>query len=306
MIDINVPPNDFINTFNIKNGTVGVIGFGYVGQAVENYFKKATRVLVYDNAKEMNTLDDVVSQAEVIFVAVPTPMLPTGACYTGIVESVIGDIKNAAKRLSRNLNSFVIVLKSTVNPGFTEEMQEKHFDMRIVFSPEFLTEKNSLKDFENQNRVVLGGDEEDCLIVFKFFQGVDPARIENDRCLMVQCYPTVAEMAKLFTNGILMTKILFSNEIYMMCQKLGIEYEEVRMLACLDHRIGSSHTTVPGPDGQQGAGGHCFPKDIRNLQYVARELGIAEKIFTAVIDRNNEVREDKDWEKMKGRAVIDG
>ena len=126
--------------------------------------------------------------------------------------------------------------------------------------------------------------------------------IESGRILIGDC---VAEMAKLYTNGILMTKVVFSNEIYQMCQKLGINYEEVRAIACLDPRIGPSHTTVPGHDGHLGAGGSCFPKDINNLRAAAKEMGVPERIFSAVIERNNEVRPEKDWEQLKGRAVVD-
>jgi UDP-glucose 6-dehydrogenase len=54
-----------------------------------------------------------------------------------------------------------------------------------------------------------------------------------------------------------------------------------------------------------GAGGHCFPKDMHNLRFTARKYGVDEKMFTAVLERNNEVREEKDWEKMGDRAVTD-
>lgn len=304
MIDIKA--TDFVEKFDIKQGTIGVVGYGYVGKAVENFFKRACTVLVYDKAMpDQNTLSDVVGKAEVIFVCVPTPMRPTGECYTGIVEEVINNIREEARKLDRNLDSFIVVIKSTVRPGFTEELQGKNLNMRIVFSPEFLTEKNSLQDFVNTNRVIIGGDEEDALVVFKYFQGTVPERVANDKVLLLQCESTVAEMVKLFTNGILMTKILFSNEVFLMCQKLGVEFEEVRQLSVLDARIGASHTSVPGHDGQLGAGGHCFPKDINNLRFAAWEMGIPERIFSAVIERNEEVREDKDWLKMEGRAVID-
>lgn len=304
MLDIKA--TDFNQTFDISKGTVGVVGHGYVGQAVEHLFKKGCKVLVYDKAKpELGTLTDILKQAEVIFVCVPTPMRSDGSCFTGIVEEVLQNIKQTAKDVGRNLDSFVVVIKSTVWPGFTEKMQAENLNMRLLFSPEFLTEKNSIQDFEKVNRIILGGDEEDANVVFCFFKGVIPERVENDRCLLLQCDSTVAEMVKLYTNGILMTKILFSNEMFLMCQKLGIPYEEVRVLACLDNRIGASHTSVPGHDGQLGAGGHCFPKDINNLRFTAWKMQIPERIFTAVIERNNEVRDDKDWLKMQGRAVID-
>jgi len=222
-----------------------------------------------------------------------------------IIESVIQDIKETAQKIERNLDSFILVTKSTVWPGFTEEMQNKHFGMRLAFSPEFLTEKNSIQDFKNTNRIILGGDEDDCLVVYKYFYATIPERVETDQTLLLRCEPTVAETVKLYANGMLFTKIMFSNEMYQICQKLGIEYNEVRMLACLDTRIGIGHTSVPGHDGQLGAGGHCFPEDMHNLKAFAKEIGVNEKIFTAVLERNTEVREDKDWEKMKGRAVID-
>lgn len=303
-MDIN--STDFIGGFEISKGTIGVIGHGYVGQAVASFFDRSCRVLVYDKIKpELKTLTDVVEHSDLIFVCVPTPMRSDGSCYTGIVESVIQEIENTAKEIERNMNDFIVIVKSTVPPGFTEEMQGSHLNMRIMFSPEFLTEKNSVKDFEKTNRIILGGDEEDARIVFKFFEGIIPDRVANDQTVLLQCQPTVAEMTKLYANGILATKVMFSNEVFLMCEKLGIEFNEVRFLAVLDPRIGEGHTRVPGPDGHLGYGGHCFPKDLSNLRFTARELGVSERIFSAVLERNEEVRDDHDWEQMKGRAVTD-
>jgi UDPglucose 6-dehydrogenase len=312
-IDIN--STDFVSKFDPSQGTVGVIGYGYVGRAVEQFFRWVTdengnpkqlfNVKVYDKAKpDMDTLSDVVASAEIIFVCVPTPMRKDGSCHTGIVESVLKDILAEAERQARNPSSFVVVVKSTVYPGFTDEMRAK-YPIRLVFSPEFLTEKNSVQDFENTNRVLLGGDVEDGRVAFKFFEARLYDKIMLNQVVIVGCESKEAEMAKLFTNGILMTKVLFCNEMFLLCQKMGIDYEEVRTLATLDFRIGVSHTYVPGHDGSLGAGGHCFPKDINNLRNVCRQQGVPEKLFTAVIERNNEIRENKDWEEMKGRAVID-
>jgi UDPglucose 6-dehydrogenase len=312
-IDINA--TDFVPKFDPAQATVGVIGYGYVGRAVEQFFRWKTDengnpaqlfdTKVFDKAKpEMDTLADVVGKAEIIFVCVPTPMRKDGACHTGIVESVLKDILDEAARQDRSPNNFVVVVKSTVYPGFTDEMKKK-YPLRLLFSPEFLTEKNSVQDFENTNRVLLGGDIEDGRVAFKFFEARLYEKLLLNQVVIVGCESKEAEMAKLFTNGILMTKVLFCNEMYQLCQKMGIDYEEVRTLATLDFRIGVSHTYVPGHDGSLGAGGHCFPKDINNLRNVCRQQGVPEKLFTAVIDRNNEIREDKDWEKMKDRAVID-
>lgn len=304
MIDINAA--EFIKTFDPKNATIGVVGHGYVGQAVEAFFKDVCNVVVHDKAKpDLSTLNDVVARSEVIFVCVPTPMKNDGSCHTGIVEDVLRGIRASAKEIGRNKDSFICVIKSTVPASFTEKMQDELLPMRIVFSPEFLTEKSSISDFKKTNRIVLGGDSADALVVAKYFESVQPDRVLTEKLAIIGCDATVAEMVKLYTNGILMTKVLFANEIYQICQRLGVDYEEVRQITMLDPRIGSGHTKVPGHDGQLGAGGHCFPKDINNLRALCRELGVNEKIFTAVIERNVELREDKDWERMKDRAVID-
>ena len=308
MLDIN--STDFFTNFKMSEGTVGLVGHGFVGKAVDAFFFGKCKVLVHDKAMpELQTLKEVVAGSEVIFVCVPTPMRKDGSCFTGFIEEVLGNIKETARGLNRNLDTFVVVIKSTVYPGFTEEMQNKFLPMRITFSPEFLTEKNSVQDFKETNRIIVGGDEDDAVIVCKYFAEADPARLELEdpwkRRLIMQTDPTTAEMVKLYANGILTAKVIFSNEVYQICQKLGTNYEEVRMLAVLDSRIGAGHTIVPGPDGQLGYGGHCFPKDIQNLRAVAKQCGVQEKMFTAMIDRNDELRENKDWLEMKERAVTE-
>jgi UDPglucose 6-dehydrogenase len=295
----------------MADATVGLVGHGFVGKAVDAFFNKKCKVLINDKAKpELQTLKDVVAESELIFVCVPTPMRKDGSCYTGFIEEVLQSIKETARGMNRNLDSFIVVVKSTVYPGFTEAMQEKHLPMRVTFSPEFLTEKNSIEDFKKTNRIIVGGDEDDAVVVCKYFYEADPEACDPEKCPdpwklrnILQTDPTTAEMVKLYANGILTAKVIFSNEVHQICQKLGTNYDEVRMLACLDGRIGAGHTLVPGPDGQLGYGGHCFPKDIQNLRAVARDVGVQEKLFTAMIDRNDELREKKDWLDMKERAV---
>lgn len=305
MIDINAL--DFNTTFDLKKATVGIIGQGFVGSAIKAYFDKhETRVVAYDKFKpEFGTLDDIIKEAEVVFVCVPTPMRQTGECYTGIVQSVLTDISNKAKEIGRPGNTFVVCIKSTLPPGFTKWAKEVWKDLRIVFSPEFLTEKNAVRDMLQANRVVVGGDNDDIKVVLQFFLAADARRVDEGKCLLVGCDPTVAEMVKLYTNGLLFTKVLFSNEVYKMCEGLGIPYEDVRVVSCIDPRIGPSHTIVPGHDGDLGAGGHCFPKDMTNLKFEAAKLGIPEKMFTAVLTRNEEIRKNKDWLEMADRAVTE-
>ena len=71
----------------------------------------------------------------------------------------------------------------------------------------------------------------------------------------------------------------------------------------LDKRIGNSHLNVPGPDGDLGFGGHCFPKDLSALIKLSDDLGSINYLLKSVVKTNNKVRKNRDWEKMKGRAV---
>ena len=115
-----------------------------------------------------------------------------------------------------------------------------------------------------------------------------------------------AEMIKLFRNNYLATKVSFCNEISQFCQLKDINYENVRKLAVLDSRIGASHSMVPGPDGKQGFGGTCFPKDTNSLRYEMSESGMKSYIIHAAIERNIKVdRVEQDWNSNKGRAVVD-
>lgn len=328
---MSIQDKDFVSDFKLEDATVGQIGYGFIGNAVVELFRPFCNVVVYDKFQAQknyegrerlpkvalcNDLDSVVKLADVIFAAVPTPMRRTGECDTSIIESVVQEVQNTAIRIRRDINDFILVIKSTVPPGFTKKMQDK-YALRILFSPEFLTEANAVQDFKKANRVLLGGDIEDARIVFKFFEGVWPSRVlgpaydpshPDGPVQIIQCESGVAEMVKLSTNVHLTAKVMISNELYLICEKAGIPYEDVKLLTQLDRRIGTSHMNVPGPDGHLGYGGHCFVKDTQSLGFISEQLGASTQggsLFRDLHERNLEIREDRDWEAQKGRAVSD-
>ena len=116
---------------------------------------------------------------------------------------------------------------------------------------------------------------------------------------------TTSELIKYFINCFLASKVSFANEFYQICDSLGADYSRVVSGALLDKRIGTSHLSVPGPDGDFGFGGHCFPKDLNAMIHAAEKLDIDPTILKATKLKNTEVRNNKDWEAMKGRAVSD-
>jgi UDPglucose 6-dehydrogenase len=112
-------------------------------------------------------------------------------------------------------------------------------------------------------------------------------------------------MVKYLTNIFLATKVAFANEMKIACDAIGIDYKKVIEYSLHDHRLGQSHWDVPGPDGKLGFGGSCFPKDINALIHFFDRHGLDNKLLKSVWETNLKVRPERDWEKLKGRAIVD-
>ena len=276
---------------------VGIVGQGFVGTAVREGLKGFFNIETYDIAIEStcNSLEEVCEKSKILFVCLPTPMISSGVdsgrCYVGIVEETLEKINSLNKCQT-------IVVKSTIPPGTTSHWNKKFENIDIVFNPEFLTEANSINDFKNQNRIIIGGPKKAASRVRRLFVKAFP------KVKIIKTDSTYAEMVKYITNCFLATKVSFANEMYQICEGLDIDYDKVIEYTIQDERLGYSHWNVPGPDGDYGYGGHCFPKDIKALIRVAQDLQIPPKILQATDTKNSEVRKNRDWEKQKGRAVI--
>jgi len=274
---------------------LGVIGAGIVGNAFYEGMRHAFEVLRYDKRSECSDVGSIVELLQEvdgpIFVSVPTPMNSDGSASTNIVFDVVNNIYGWGDR--------IVVIKSTVPPGTTARLNHSFGPtLSVVFNPEFLTEANPVEDFKNQDRIIIGGSPDAAQTVADVYSVAYPG------VMTVQCDATTAEMVKYVGNCFLATKVSFANEIYQICEKLSIQYDGVINLAMLDKRLGRSHWKVPGPDGHFGFGLTCFPKDLNALIAAAVSLGVDPKILRAVWEKNLEVRPEKDWELMKGRAVI--
>ena len=272
---------------------IGIIGQGFVGTAVNEGLKPFFKIETFDINKNStcNSLEELSKKSEVIFVCLPTPMELNGSCHLGIVENtLLGlDLVEECK---------TIVVKSTIPPGTTEKWNKKFNYIQVVFNPEFLTEANSIEDYKNQNRIIIGGPRPATTKVKRIFAKAFP------KVPIIKTGSTTAEMVKYFGNCFLATKVSFANEMYQICEGLNIDYDKVTEYVKYDERIGYSHLNVPGPDGDFGYGGHCFPKDVKALINVAHNLNISPKVLLATDIKNNDVRKNRDWEKQEGRAII--
>ena len=275
--------------------TLGVIGHGVVGQAVEHGFAPYFDVCVYDKHKTpqlgssghvCESIYELVHKVNgPIFVCVPTPMGLGGECDTSIVEDVVEEINKAAQFTD---DIPVVAIKSTVVPGTTKKLSEKYFNIVIGFNPEFLTERTAIDDFKNQDRVVVGASGSALWAICTCFSKAFP------KVPIYCCSTTEAEMVKYTANVHLATKVALANEIYQICNKLNISYDKVIELATKDQRLGKSHWDVPGPDGMMGFGGTCFPKDINALVFKACELGIRTHVMEGAWATNLDVRLERE------------
>ena len=279
---------------------IGIIGRGFVGSAVEFGFSPNTgcdaEVRVYDKdpSKSLHTLKDTVNKSDFLFMSVPTPANKDGSINLDIIYEAVSDIDKVCHKDN------VLILRSTVVPGTTRELQEQFPKLNIVFNPEFLTERSAKFDFINQARFILGGKKINTSRVaslFKWRFGQSVPTIETN-------FET-AELIKYMNNCFLATKVSFMNEMRLISDACGARWEDAIEGFVRDGRVAHSHVNVPGPDGKMGFGGSCFPKDIQAMISFAKSMGITPTTLQGAWRTNLKVRPEREWEKMKGRAVVD-
>ena len=221
-------------------------------------------------------LDGGIAEAQVIFLALPTPPGEDGSADLSYVLGV-------AKQLGGLIKDYkVVVDKSTVPVGTAEKVAEviklngcKEFD--VVSNPEFLKEGFAVSDFMKPERVVIGTTSEKAKRIMNdlyrpFVRQGNPIYFMDERS---------AELTKYAANSFLATKISFMNEIANLCEKTGADVDAVRIGIGSDSRIGKRFL-FPGI----GYGGSCFPKDVKALANIGRESGYTLDILDAVMRVN--------------------
>ena len=269
--------------------TVGIIGNGFVGESQAFAFSPTTDVRIYDidPLKATHTLEETLQQ-EFVFVCLPTPMTMEGV-------QDISYIENFFESITPNEDT-IFIIKSTILPGTTSRLIEK-YGYNIIFSPEFLTERTAKLDMLTQARIIFGGDVE----LTNRVEGLFTDRFMNRH--IIHTDSTTAEYIKYMNNTFFATKVAVMNEFYRLGQLIDVDWETALYGFAADGRIGDSHLHVPGPDGRLGYGGTCFPKDVNAIINFSKEHGVSMNAIEGGWKTNLEVRPERDWEKMKGRAV---
>lgn len=265
---------------------IGIVGGGFVGSATALLACKDIETITYDldpvRCSPPGTTTQDLLTCDLVFVCVPTPSYDSGECNTMIVDRCIAGLKESGIHN--------IVLRSTVPPGTSERLD-------VAFMPEFLTEANWRVDFYECKAWVFGiqNETQATLLQSMLTLAKDAGSIKYDNAVFVS--RKEAELIKYVRNNFLALKISFFNEIHALCKVIGADYNAVRDGVVLDHRIGASHTSVPGPDGHYGYGGTCLPKDTSSLFNIMTNHGVDSHIVKAAVIRNKTVdRPERDWE----------
>jgi UDPglucose 6-dehydrogenase len=276
---------------------VGIIGFGIVGSAMKHTFNGYANFHISDpKIQDSLTIKEVVEKSNYIFVCVPTPMRKnTGEIDCSIIDGVMEKIHT-----NLNSNNPIVIIKSTVIPSKLKEYSEKYSNMRLTMSPEYLTEKSYMHDALHLRSLVVGGNnKEDCDKVIELY-------LNHSNCETPFKYGTTdlvgAGVLKYMENCYLALKVTFMNQMYEVLKASGSKdsWDNVGKVFHLDTRMGNSHYTVPGPDGDFGWGGKCFPKDINAMIHYAKSLGVDIDIMEKSWEINKRIRKDQDWLRIEG------
>jgi nucleotide sugar dehydrogenase len=266
-------------TLRLNMKKIGIVGCGFVGNAVNYGFSTNVEKFLVD-PKLGTTLFDLKSfDPEFIFICVPTPMNKDGGQDSTIIEKVLLEINNTFENV-------VVIVKSTVLPNTILNFSKitKH----LVYNPEFLREKTANEDFISSNSLILGGNDDDLVNVISLYKNYSDCNIED----VYKTDVVSASLVKYAINTFLASKVIFFNQLHSIYKNLipTEDWDNFIKIVSSDDRIGNSHMNVPGHDGELGFGGTCFPKDTLALLKLSNSLNNEFSLLKEVIKINNGIK----------------
>jgi len=235
-----------IDELKIKNFNNGILPINEI--EADDLFKQYR-----DNLSISNNLEASLIGAEIAIISLPTNFDESTLSFdTDILDETI-------ERIIKNSSDVIIIIKSTVNVGYTSSLQAKYPKTKIFFSPEFLREGNSIFDSMNPSRIIVGGHEgtKEALQVSKIFS--ESAKINTNNILFMGS--TEAESVKLFSNTFLAARVAFFNELDSFCLENNLSSHSIINGVCKDPRIMDLYNNP-----SFGFGGYCLPKDSKQLE----------------------------------------
>jgi len=213
---------------------IGIIGCGVVGEALRIWLNNTQHNLfISDPNKGYN---DDLSNIDLAFLQIHLPTEEDGTQDLSVIKEIIS-----------NLPDVPVFIRTTILPG-TSELLSKETNHRVYYMPEFLSERTSIEDFNNQTLAFTGEVE----LLKEVFKGRN----------YIVMTPLEAELTKYIHNVFGAYKVTYFNACYDYCKSLGVDWNNIHKGVLLSGYINDTHTYVPGPDGKFGYGGKCFPKDV--------------------------------------------
>ncbi len=263
--------NNKIN--NLKKGIIPIYEPGSEELVLKNYKNK--RLNFSTNLKES------IKKSDIVFVCVGTPTRRNSN------SADLSQVYSVAKEISKSINKFKIIINKSTVPVTTGDEVEKIIAKKVsrkyfsvVSNPEFLREGEAIRDFIYPDRVVIGSNDEKSKKILKNLYS--PLISKGAKFLSTN--RRAAELIKYASNAFLATKITFINEIANLCEKTGIDVEDISIGIGLDKRIGSRFLRA-GP----AYGGSCFPKDTKAIVSTADKFKTNLSVIKSVI-KSNEIR----------------
>lgn len=281
--------------------TIGFIGQGWIGKHYADDFEnRGHKVVRYALEAPYNQNKEELKKCQVVFIAVPTPSTPDGFSYE--------PVENALQNLAPGTTA---VIKSTLLPGTTIELQKKFPDVFVMHSPEFLREVSAAHDAANPDRNIIGIPKVDD----EYQRRADDVLAVLPQAPYSKVMPSYeAELVKYASNCFLYTKVIFMNALYDLVEANNADWQTLREAMVNDPRIGASHTQPIHASGHvdvkdqmnaRGAGGHCFIKDFEAFRRFYQEIigdDEAHQMLTSMINYNNHllVKSNKDLDILEG------
>ncbi len=257
---------------NKRERKVGVIGLGSVGRALSTVIGYFYDVVCYDIIGEYAW--NKILACEAVFICVQTPKGIGGRLDCSHVDHVL-------ERLSGDQYTGVVVIKSTLGVGFMGDATEKYPDLNLVYSPEFMSEKNALIWTANPDRIVLSGNAKLLDYVQDLYSWAVGAKI-------IRTDFRSAEIGKLAHNAFIALKVTFTNTMEIISESSGANADDVMKIVYSDRRVANSAHLVPHKGPYDGK---CVPKDTDEL---INAFGNQAKLLMVVEEINNNLTQTLD------------
>lgn len=254
---------------------IGFIGQGFIGKNMaDDFVRRKYKVVRFALEAPYQENKEAIAQCDIVFIAVPTPTTPQGFCDKALraVLPLVGKGK-------------IAVIKSTILPGKTKELQNEFPHITLLHSPEFLREKSAMLDTQKPERNIIGLPKN----TKKYKEaGEMVLSVLPKAKFEILCTSDEAELIKYGGNCILATRVIFMNTMHDLAEAVGADYDVVARVMGADPRIGNTHMNILDTSGHKGAkvgrgaGGHCFPKDLSALREHS-EITLGKKAPTSTL-----------------------